>query len=571
MKLTHLKQGSPEWLAHRRTMRNASDASVMMGALPSMSRRELVRLRAVGLEREHSDYVQRFVLDRGHEVEPALRAIAERMLGEDLYPVVAVSDDGYLAASFDGVTLAEDVIFEAKQSSSEKRASIDAGEVPASDYWQVVQQFAVCESAERCLYLVGDGTEAGTACLTIHRSDIEHDIPTLRAGWEQFDRDVADYQPEPAAAPAPVGRTPDQLPALRVEVTGMVTASNLAEWKGAAIAVFQGIRTDLQTDQDFADAERTVKWCGDIEDQLKAAKAHALSQTASIDELFRTIDAISAEARAKRLELDKLVKHRKDQLRVEIVSGGVAAVREHYATINAALGEHAMVMPGSVATDIGAAIKGKKSFSSMRDAVDASVANAKVAGSTQALRVTANMRILAEYPDHASLFADRVQLCAMKQPEDLRNLVAARIAEHDKREADRLERERERIRQEEADRIERERAEQNTPRAVETEQPPTAAGGGMAGSTGALRAAGEPGIGIAETARPSARIKLGDINGWIAPLSITADGLATLGFKPVGTDRAAKLYAANDLPRICQAMAQVIAQAPVRATQKEAA
>ena len=105
MRTLNLAQGSPEWLAHRRTTRNASDAPVMMGVSPNISRRELVKLRATGLDREHSDYVQTHVLDRGHQVEPALRALAEKMLGEDLYPVTGVTDDDYLGASFDGVTL----------------------------------------------------------------------------------------------------------------------------------------------------------------------------------------------------------------------------------------------------------------------------------------------------------------------------------------------------------------------------------------------------------------------------------------------------------------------------------
>jgi predicted phage-related endonuclease len=62
-----------------------------------------------------------------------------------------------------------------------------------------------------------------------------------------------------------------------------------------------------------------VKWCGDVETRLEAAKQHALSQTSSIDVLFRTIDEISAEARRVRLEVDKLVKARKESIREEIV------------------------------------------------------------------------------------------------------------------------------------------------------------------------------------------------------------------------------------------------------------
>ncbi len=53
-----------------------------------------------------------------------------------------------------------------------------------------------------------------------------------------------------------------------------------------------------------------------------------------------------------------------------------------------------------------------------------------------------------------------------------------------------------------------------------------------------------------------ARIKLGELNALIAPLSISADGLAQLGFEHVATDKAAKLYRASDLPRILGAMSR---------------
>ncbi|HEY1034094.1 MAG TPA: YqaJ viral recombinase family protein, partial [Pseudoxanthomonas sp.] len=415
MKILNIQQGSPEWLAHRRTVRNASDASVMMGASPNLSRRALVRHRATGIDREFSDYVQTQILDKGHAVEPALRALAESIIGEELYPVTAVSDDGYLGASFDGVTLDEAIIFEAKQSNAGKMADLREGRIPDADYWQIVSHFAVCTTAQHCYYMVGDGTEAGTVYIAIPRALIADDIPKLLAGWAQFDADVAAYQPEPEVLPAPAGRTPDQLPALHIEVTGMVTASNLHQWKEAAIAVFQGISTDLQTDQDFADADRTVKWCADIEDQLKAAKQHALSQTASIDELFRTIDAISAEARAKRLELDKLVKARKESIKAEIVAAGCASVRAHFDAINATLGPHAFQPPQTLQLTIGAAIKGMRSIQAMRDAVDAAAAGMKIEASQQAERVRANVAILDEHAEHRHLFADAVALCAQKQ------------------------------------------------------------------------------------------------------------------------------------------------------------
>lgn len=59
-----------------------------------------------------------------------------------------------------------------------------------------------------------------------------------------------------------------------------------------------------------------------------------------------------------------------------------------------------------------------------------------------------------------------------------------------------------------------------------------------------------------------------EINARIAPLTITADGLAQLGFQPVGTERAAKLYNLADLPVMCEHMRRCLARA---ASMQEAA
>ncbi|TGP83832.1 hypothetical protein EN864_33120, partial [bacterium M00.F.Ca.ET.221.01.1.1] len=155
------------------------------------------------------------------------------------------------------------------------------------------------------------------------------------------------------------------------------------------IAVFQGISTELVSDQDFADDETTVKWCGNIEEQLKATKQHALRQTESIDLLFRTIDDIAAEARAKRLDLEKLVKRRKDERRTEIGNAARRTVQQHVLAINETLGEHAIPMPTTLVADIAEAMKGKRSFSSMQEAVDAVAANAKITASQAADRIRA--------------------------------------------------------------------------------------------------------------------------------------------------------------------------------------
>jgi putative phage-type endonuclease len=584
MKTVQLIQGTPEWHAHRAQHFNASDAPAMLGVSAYKSRAELIRELATGAAEEIDEQRQR-IFDNGHRYEALARPLAEEIIGEELYPCVGV--DGKFSASFDGLTLLEDVTFEHKSLNDDLRAAMHpdctGADLPAAYRVQMEHQLMV-SGAERALFMAskwnGDDLVEERHCWYLPDLDLR---AKLVAGWTQFEADVAAYEPAQMPVAAPVGQAPDQMPALRIEVTGMVTASNLAEWKDAAIAVFQGINKDLTTDQDFADAAKTVTWCSEIEDQLKGAKQHALSQTQSIDVLFNTIDAISEQARATRLALEKLVTARKEARRTEIGNDARRAVQDHVRSLNDTLGEHALPMPATLISDIQTAMKGKRSFTSMQEAIDVVVANAKIATSQQAERIRANVAILAQHEAHATLFADRVTLCATKAPDDLKNLVAARISEHEAKVAAQLEADRERIRKEEADklvvaqkaeaaRIERERAQAELDAAKQAPEgadlsPPAQA---LHEAEGAQRFA-QHHPAVAKASAPGAQIKLGDINDWIAPLSVNAEGLASLGFRPAASKGAAKLYAAEDFPHICGALARVVAEAPARAALKKAA
>lgn len=548
MKILQLVQGSPEWLAHRRTTRNASDASVMMNASPNISRRELVKLCATGVEREFSDYVQKRILDRGHEVEPRLRDLAEKMVGEDLYPVTGITEDGYLGASFDGVTMLGDKIFEAKQPSADKIELVEQNEIPPQDYWQIVQQFAVCETADECIYIVGDGTEANTRYMRIPRSRVEADIPKLRAAWAQFDDDVAAYVPEPVKAEV-VASPVEGFGALSLRIEGRVLASNLDAFKAGADAFIAHLPKpeELQDDQDFADAEQAVKACEEAESKIKAAKEMAQAQMADVDAVFRAADTIAATIRTARLALDKAVKAEKENRRAEIVRAANDAYRAHVDSLSA---ETNGVWLNLQAPDLAGAIKGKRTLSSMRDAVDGVLAQAKIAANESAQHIRKALAVLSEETEgHKHLFPDHLAFIG-KPVEDIRALIRGRIAEHQQREAVNLEAERERIRVEEEAKA-RAAAATNP----EKETAPAAVVSANSTDEGAVQ------LHPVAAARPGARIKLGDINAAIAPLSITADGLAQMGFHPVGTERAAKLYDASQFEAITTAMQRVLAKA----------
>ncbi|UZJ58238.1 YqaJ viral recombinase family protein [Pseudomonas sp. KU26590] len=476
MKIHNVAQGSPEWHALRANYHTASEAPAMMGASKQLKRTELLHAKKTGLDRDISWWVQKYLFDKGHEAEASARPILEARLDEDLFPLVGTEGD--LLASLDGCTMLGEILFEHKMWNEQLAADVRAGELDAHYYWQLEQQLLVA-GAEKVIFVCSDGTEENF--VSMEYFPVRGRAAKLVAGWKQFKADLAAYEPGEAAAEA-VGKTPDALPALRIEVTGMVTASNLEQFKAHSLAVFAAINTDLQTDQHFADAEKTVKWCGEVEDRLTAAKQHALSQTESIDALFRAIDEISSEARAKRLELDKLVKARKVAIREDIVMTAAKSLQTHVDQINNTLGGKAR-MPKIVA-DFAGAIKGKKTIASLRDAADSELARAKIEASQTGDRMRTNLNSFAELAaDYVFLFNDLQQL-VLKENEDLVPLIKVRISEHQRAEEIRLEAQREQIRQEEARRLEREANElaeaanaagktQTSAPAANTAQPPT--------------------------------------------------------------------------------------------------
>lgn len=106
MKILNLVQGSPEWDAHRATHFNASDAPAMLGCSPYMTRSELLHRMHTGITPEVDPATQRR-FDEGHQAEQLARPLAEEIIGEELAPLVGVSDR--YSASFDGLTMMGDV------------------------------------------------------------------------------------------------------------------------------------------------------------------------------------------------------------------------------------------------------------------------------------------------------------------------------------------------------------------------------------------------------------------------------------------------------------------------------
>lgn len=443
MKIHNVAQGSAEWHALRAKHFTASEAPAMKGASKYQTRTELLTMKKTGIVADVTPS-QQYIFDKGHATEASARPLVEALIGEELYPVVGTL--GNLLASMDGATMLGETLFEHKLWNESLVAQVKAGDLAPHYYWQLEQQLLV-SGAERVIFVCSDGT-AENFVSTEYRP-VAGRAEQLVEGWKQFEADLANF--EMADAPSiVVGKAPDELPALRIELTGMVTASNLKVFEQSALAVIDSVKTTLQTDQDFADAKKAVKWCGDVEEAVAAAKKQALSQTQTIDELFSSLDRVSAHARETRLKVDKLVKAQELLVKTNIKQKAEQALTDHVAAINKTLGK--VLLPAVVADFVGA-MKNKRTIASLQDAVDTELARAKIDASQAADSIRLNLTSLAELAaEHVFLFND-IQQLVTKANDDLVTLIKFRISEHEKAEEEKAEATRKRIREEELQRI----------------------------------------------------------------------------------------------------------------------
>ena len=461
MQIQHLVQNTPAWHAYRGQHDNASDAAAMMGVSPRQSRDALIAQLATGVQREFSDYVQRRILDKGHDFERLARPLAQAIIGEDLFPVTACEDDGRLSASLDGLTMMEDTAWEHKRLNQRLRDVLTqpgcTGKDLPMDYQIQMEQQCAVSGCERVLFMASEWDDDGHLIEDLHcwytpNAELRS---AIRAGWAQLHKDVAAYvAPEAKAAPV-VAAPMETLPAVSVRVDGQLAIiSNLPAFGEALRAFIARIPDSPKTDQEFADTEAACKSLKQAEDALAASESNALAQLEDVDTMRRLVADCRNLARTTRLQKEKLVTAQKELLRGEAVAGGVTALRQHIAVLHASVGKPWVQVPQA---NFGTVIKGMRSLDSIRGAINDELARCKIEADAQARRIVANIRVL-EQVGHGFLFPDAQQLATAHGADTFTGLVHGRIAQHQAAEQKRQDAERERIRAEEVAKLQRETA-----------------------------------------------------------------------------------------------------------------
>lgn len=580
-RITHdCQQGSNEWMQLRAKYFTASELSAAAGQSKYQSRTDLIKQKATGIVPEVDAAKQR-LFDAGHAAEAAARPIVESILGTELYPVTMSCEvDGLpLLASLDGIDMLGDMIWENKLLNASLKADIEAGKIDLHYAYQIEQQLLV-SGAEKCYFTASDGTEEGTFGMWYESNpELRQEIASI---WKQFAKDVAAYVPEETKATA-VAEKVEGLPALFVQVEGRVVASNMDAFKSAAEAFINRLpkADQLQTDQDFVNADQAAKDCKAAEDRLQVVKQQAQSQAVSIDEAFRAIDTISEKIRAARLSLEKVVKAEKENRRSEIVTAAMNKFRSHLDSLQ----NRVSVGFTFAGPNFGEAIKGLKSLDSMRDKLSVALANAKIEANAIADRIDANRRTVEDM----SLFPDFAQVCT-KAPEDFAAMLAMRIARRKEAEEKRLEADRQRIRAEEqakaqreaeeraaeekrqadakaaAEQAERNRIAAEEIRKLDAERKATE----QSTQPEVVRAATVSNAELTPQAFAGQTMNLGQINAALG-FTVSEDFLASLGMAPVRQEKAAKLYDANKFPTICRLIQEHLGAVMLKSMELKAA
>jgi len=460
MKTLNLVQGSPEWIAARRKYRTASEASMMKGAHKT-KRNELLHLKATGTDKEFSQWVQKNLLDQGHKVEALARPMAEAIIDDELFPVIGVDDDDYLLASFDGLTMDEAIAWECKSWNEDKVASVRANICPKEDIWQVIQQLVV-SGAEKCLYMVTDGTPENTVHLWVYLTPVEEQA--LIASWKQFDVDLANYVLPETNKPV-IAEAVKELPAVTVHVKGELTLCNLDDVTPQFDKFLNNAITKFETDEDFANAEAQAKVARSAAKKCEAAANSVIDQMLTVSDAVRTLREYRDKLNALGLAQEKSVKSEKQRIKESLIAKGNEKFNAFMAVIHTELSPIQLVV---VCPDFASSVKNKRTMASLTDAVDTELSECKIKANEVATLVRANLKLINEKAvNHKFLFNDLQQIIHADAL-SFSAFVESRIARHVAKEQERLEVERERIRLEEEEKAQAAVVEKEVPATTQT-------------------------------------------------------------------------------------------------------
>lgn len=193
MNAPELIQGSDEWLAFRRTKRNASESPMIMRASPFGGWQHVKDIKTGSPDAFRGNVAT----EHGQANEAEALAIAEGFFGQK-FILGGVFVDGEYSASLDGMTADGKVIIEVKCPYRGKESKIYQAVMNYADplyyRWQLQHQLMVTK-ADRAILFVYDAESGDFA--HCHEMPSTEDQLTLRTQWDKFWSWMESGEPDP--------------------------------------------------------------------------------------------------------------------------------------------------------------------------------------------------------------------------------------------------------------------------------------------------------------------------------------------------------------------------------------
>lgn len=422
-----LVQGSAEWHSERLIARTASEAPAMMSESKYQKRDELLALKKTGVQKEVSDFVQA-KFDDGHATEASARAILEAELGIEFFPVVLRF--GKYLASMDGLDMWRTVGFEHKLWNETLAEQVRNKKLDPHYEIQLEQQLAL-SGAEKIIFMCSDGTAEKRVMMEYRAQDGL--LERIQRGWDIFNADLEAYTP-PVVQAELVGTAISPLPSLNIAVSGGVSSSNIAEFVVAAEKRIAAIKTELKTDQEFADAELAVKYLTDAEKRCSEAEDYIIKQMSSVDDAMKSLRYVRDDLmRVKRLSLEKTIKTQKEAIKASIRATAIADIQALTKVAEDSLNEghsFGFIRLTGLSYDIDTAMKGARSLTSLKSKVSDEVAKIKANLATLSDRLHSGLTQLKSVAgEFYTLFPDAGSIIH-KDAADIDAIAKTRISAH---------------------------------------------------------------------------------------------------------------------------------------------
>lgn len=151
---------------------------------------------------------------------------------------------------------------------------------------------------------------------------------------------------------------------LTLKVQTNIISNNLDDYAAELKAKINSVKTDLQTDEDFAEAKELVKSFKSAEDALLAVKEQ-IFEGGDLRKINDTIIELHELTRQKRLSLNKLVENEEKAKKQNLVDVAFKAVEEAHSNAS-----HSRYIPFPEASEFQDQIKNKRKLDSIKNSLD---------------------------------------------------------------------------------------------------------------------------------------------------------------------------------------------------------